>query len=169
MSEYHRDRSVGVGGWKTLRFRLPIRKAKRVVRYYFDVREGDCVTTDDVGLDLLNRESALLEAARTIAELARDEIPKHLSGHKIVISARDTAGPILSVSVTFEAALVGSPAAGAEAPKATAPSAEEVIRLLEAFSVADPKTKAEIVAVAEQYASKSPSFAAELLKLKTKH
>jgi len=94
---------------------------------------------------------------------------KNLSGHKIVISARDADGPILSVSVMFEATLVGSPEAGAEAPKATAPSAEEVIRLMEAFSVADPKTKAEIVAVAEQYASKSPKFAAELLKLKTKH
>jgi hypothetical protein len=47
-----------------------------VVRFYFDVREGDRVITDDVGLDLLNRESALSAAARSIAELARDEIPK---------------------------------------------------------------------------------------------
>lgn len=140
-----------------------------MVRYYFDVQNGDQVTTDEVGLELLDREGALSAAARTIAELARDEIPKHLGGHSIVINARDSHGQILSVSVTFEVALVGSSDEAAAARKAITPSAEEVIRLMEAFTLADPATKAEIVALAEQYASESPAFAAQWLKLKTKH
>lgn len=73
-----------------------------MVRYYFDVREGDHVTIDDEGMEFATRERALLEAAQSVAELARDQIPMHPTGHRIVIEARDSEGPILSVRVIFE-------------------------------------------------------------------
>jgi hypothetical protein len=52
----------------------------------------------------------------------------------------------------------------------TEPSADEALRLLRAFaSIADPETQAEVLALAERYASKSPQFAAALQRLKTRH
>jgi len=139
-----------------------------VVRYYFDVREGDNASVDDIGVDLSSRDSALSEAARTIAEMARDQIPKHLSGHKIVIEVRNSSEPVLSVSVVFEAELRGSEALGAVAPESL-PSPGEVHRLMKAFALSDPTTKAEIISMVERYASQSPELAELLLKSKTKH
>lgn len=145
------------------------RSSKQVVRYYFDVREGDHVTIDDEGMDHATLERALLEAAQTIAELARDQIPMHPTGHRIVIEARDALGPILSVKVIFESNVLRASGADGTLDKVTHPSAEEVFRLLEAFSLADPNTKAELVALAERLAGESPEFAAQLRKEKIKH
>lgn len=139
-----------------------------MVRFYFDVREGDQTAVDDEGLDLLSRDEALSEAARTIAEMARDQIPKHPSGHKIVIEVRSSSEPVLSVSVVFEAELLGSEAIGATSPESL-PSLGEVHRLMEAFALSDPATKAEIIGMVERYASQSPELAELLLKSKTKH
>lgn len=137
-----------------------------MARYYFDVYDGDFITIDDEGLVLSSRAIALSEAARTIAEIARDRIPHYPNGHRIVINARDLTGPVLSVSVTFETTMFGS---NETSVRALEPTPEEVLRLLEAFSSVDEKTKAEIVAIAEHFASRSPKFAEELLKKKTKH
>lgn len=139
-----------------------------MVRYYFDVREGDNAAVDDEGVDLSSRDSALSEAARTIAEMARDQIPKHPSGHKIVIEVRSSSEPVLSVSVAFEAKLLGSEALTAAATEAL-PSPGEVHRLMEAFALSDTATKAEIISMVERYASQSPELADLLLKSKTKH
>jgi len=52
----------------------------------------------------------------------------------------------------------------------TEPSADEALRLLRAFAnIADPETQAEVLALAELHASKSPLFAAALQRLKTRH
>ncbi|MET0408670.1 MAG: hypothetical protein ABW006_09915 [Hyphomicrobium sp.] len=140
-----------------------------MVRYYFDVREGDHVTIDDEGMEFATRERALLEAAQSAAELARDQIPMHPTGHRIVIEARDSEGPILSVRVIFESIALENFGTDGRADKVIHPSAEEVFRLLEAFSLADSKTKAELVALAERLAAESPEFAEQLRKDKTKH
>jgi len=50
------------------------------------------------------------------------------------------------------------------------PTAEEALRLTSAFlRITDPDKIAEVLALAERHASKSPKLARALQKLKTKH
>lgn len=50
------------------------------------------------------------------------------------------------------------------------PSAEEALRLTSAFlQITDPDKVAEVLALAERHASKSPKLARALQKLKTRH
>ena len=50
------------------------------------------------------------------------------------------------------------------------PSPEESLRLVEAFSrIMDPEKQADILTLAELYASGNPKFTEALLKLKPKH
>jgi len=72
-------------------------------RYYFDIVEGDEVTSDDEGMDLEAIEAVQEEAARSLADLARDAIrkPKGVPPRLMAIDVRDNSGPVLRVAVTF--------------------------------------------------------------------
>ena len=50
-----------------------------MARYYFDLREGDD-RPDDEGLDLPSIERAQQEAARSLADMARDAVRKNHDG-----------------------------------------------------------------------------------------
>ena len=41
-------------------------------RYFFDLRDGDELTPDDEGLELSTMEAVQEEAARSLADMARD-------------------------------------------------------------------------------------------------
>ncbi len=45
-------------------------------RYYFDVREGEKFTPDDLGLEIASLYAAEHEAACAAAEIGRDRLPK---------------------------------------------------------------------------------------------
>lgn len=83
-----------------------------MARYYFDVHEDDHYTQDADGLELPTLEGAWFEAIRSLAELARDTIPRHAAAdwdhqdHRMEIDVRDDGGPVLAVKVTFEASRV---------------------------------------------------------------
>ncbi|MEH2589959.1 DUF6894 family protein [Bradyrhizobium sp. AZCC 1721] len=49
-------------------------------RYHFDLREGDDLAPDDEGLELLGSERVQEEAARSLADMARDAIRKNDAG-----------------------------------------------------------------------------------------
>ncbi|WP_247514067.1 hypothetical protein [Bradyrhizobium sp. 157] len=74
-------------------------------RYYFDVREGDDVISDDEGLELSGIEAAWVEAVHSLADILRDGVRARGQGadHRIAIEVRDGTGPVLAVKVTFEA------------------------------------------------------------------
>jgi hypothetical protein len=74
------------------------------MRYFFDLQEGDDVTPDDEGLELATIERAAAEAARSLADMARDTIAKGPNGscHAMAIEVRDDIGPVLQVRFTFE-------------------------------------------------------------------
>lgn len=141
------------------------RECSSVTRFYFDVREGDVVIVDDEGLDLSSQNRAWVEAARSVAELARDQIPKHPQGHRIVIQVRNPEELVLAVTVTFNTELLGSQVSK-EASDGATPSAEEIRRLMDAFTNADPATKAKILGLVEKYASE---LSREVQKIDTKH
>lgn len=73
-----------------------------MARYYFDLHEGDELAIDNEGMDFAERDDVRAAAVRTVAEMARDQIPECPSGHRIVIDVRNDRGKILSISVTFE-------------------------------------------------------------------
>ena len=75
-------------------------------RYYFHLRDGDVVTPDEVGLELSSFHAAQEEAARSLADLAREALRTHHidgAGGLIAVEVRDDEGPVLqarfSVSV----------------------------------------------------------------------
>jgi uncharacterized protein DUF6894 len=73
-------------------------------RYYFDLREGDDLAADDEGLELPSIERVQEEAARSLADMARDAVRKNHdgAGHRMSIEVRDDGGPVLQVKFTFE-------------------------------------------------------------------
>jgi hypothetical protein len=74
-------------------------------RYYFDMREGDEIAPDEEGMELHTIEAVQEEAARTLADMARDAIRGRRTdgaGHQMSIEVRDEAGPVMRVKFTFE-------------------------------------------------------------------
>lgn len=75
-----------------------------MARYFFDIRDGDELLADDEGIDLLTMDAVQDEAARALAELARDEVP--LSGNgparRMAIEVRDSHGPVMNATFSFE-------------------------------------------------------------------
>jgi hypothetical protein len=72
-------------------------------RYYFDIREGDEIFSDEEGLELSTIEKVQEEAARSLADMARDAV-RALGGdsQKLSIEVRDDGGPVLQLKFTFE-------------------------------------------------------------------
>jgi hypothetical protein len=73
--------------------------------YFFDHRDNDEFIEDDVGLEYPSLEAVKVEAARSLAELARDVIPGSLK-RKLAVEVRDEDGPVLRALMTFEAVIL---------------------------------------------------------------
>lgn len=73
-------------------------------RYYFDMRHEDEIATDEEGLELPTIESVQEEAARSLADMARDAVQSHRDGTRrpMAIEVRDDNGPVLQARFTFE-------------------------------------------------------------------
>jgi hypothetical protein len=76
-----------------------------VPRYYFDIRDGDEFAPDCEGTELSSIQGVQEEAARSLADMARDAIHHQHDGarHEMAIEVRDDNGPVLTVEVSFEA------------------------------------------------------------------
>jgi hypothetical protein len=75
-------------------------------RYYFDLRDGDDLAVDEEGVELQDIELVQEEAARSLADMARDAVrsPTHdrKLKHRMAIEVRDDNGPLLQVKFTFK-------------------------------------------------------------------
>lgn len=69
--------------------------------YFFDSRDNDTFIEDDVGLEFSDLEAVKVEAARALAELARDVLPGSLK-RELAIEVRDELGPVMIARMTFE-------------------------------------------------------------------
>ena len=77
-------------------------------RYYFDLRDGNAVARDEEGVELPDIEAAQEEAARSLADMARDAIrsrTQHARGRHMAIQVRDDTGPVLQATFLFEVEL----------------------------------------------------------------
>ncbi|HXH43560.1 MAG TPA: hypothetical protein VNK51_06915 [Bradyrhizobium sp.] len=74
-------------------------------RYYFDLMEGDVLALDEEGLELSSLRAVQAEAAKSLADMARDAVhsfPPPTGRQKMAIEVRDDLGPLLQVNLTFE-------------------------------------------------------------------
>lgn len=73
-------------------------------RYYFDIHDANGVTEDDEGLELSNIEQVQDEAARSLADMARDAVRSGGRNlvYRMAIRARDDVGPVMQVRFSFE-------------------------------------------------------------------
>lgn len=62
---------------------------------------------DDIGLELPNLEAVKVQAAATLAEIAREVIPGSMK-RELAVEVRDEQGAILRALMTFEAIILRS-------------------------------------------------------------
>ena len=72
-----------------------------MVHYYFDFRDDDELTVDDIGAEFSSVEKAKAEASRALAERAQDVLPGS-AVRTLSIGVRNHIGPVLRVSLRFE-------------------------------------------------------------------
>ena len=73
--------------------------------FFFDTRDNDYFIRDDVGVEYPGLEAVKVEAARALAELARDVIPGSLK-RSLAVEVRDADGPVLEATMIFEAVIL---------------------------------------------------------------
>jgi hypothetical protein len=72
-------------------------------RYYFDLRDNEGLTVDEEGLELQDIQAAQEEAARSLADAARDGLRKSDGAlNQMTIEVRTDAGPLMRVSFSFD-------------------------------------------------------------------
>lgn len=76
------------------------------MRYYFDVREGASLQTDEEGRDLSSFEAMQEEATLSLAEMALDAIGRSGADRRMSIEVRNERGPVLKVNCTFEVEVI---------------------------------------------------------------
>jgi hypothetical protein len=69
-----------------------------VSRFYFDIQHGEAFAVDDEGMDLDSQREAEIEAAISLADIAR-ELDPLASSEGLAIEVRDRNGPL--VRATF--------------------------------------------------------------------
>ena len=74
-----------------------------MLRYYFDIRDGEALYADEEGIELQDQKSAEIEAANSLADMARDLSPLD-ERHRMAIEVRTSAGPVFQAAFIFEAA-----------------------------------------------------------------
>jgi hypothetical protein len=75
--------------------------------YFFDTRDDADFIEDAVGLDLPDIEAAQVQAATSLAELARDVLPSSVK-RKMSVEVREGFRPVLVAVLQFEAVLVAA-------------------------------------------------------------
>ncbi len=72
-------------------------------RYYFDLRDGEAFFDDDEGVDLLDVESAQVEAAEFLADSVKDLYSRESNplGHFMAVKVRSSEGLLFLLSFQF--------------------------------------------------------------------
>ncbi len=70
-------------------------------RFYFDIWDGEALVVDEEGLDLASRRAAEIEAALSLADIAKQLEPS-ASSDGIAINVRDSGGLVLSATFVSE-------------------------------------------------------------------
>lgn len=72
-----------------------------MTRYYFDIRENEILAVDEQGMDLADLKAAEVEAAQSLADMARN-MPGDADSHHMAIEVRADDGPIFTATFVFK-------------------------------------------------------------------
>jgi hypothetical protein len=72
-----------------------------MTRYFFDIRADDETVTDDEGFELVDMKDAKIEAAQSLADMAKAAGPRS-AGQTLTISVRTADGPAFKASLVYE-------------------------------------------------------------------
>jgi hypothetical protein len=72
-----------------------------MTRYYFDIRDGALFCADEDGLELPDLGAVEIEAAASLAEIAKALAPFEENQH-IAIEVRTAEGPVFRAALAFE-------------------------------------------------------------------
>lgn len=72
-----------------------------MMRYFFDIRQGDNFIPDDEGIELPHVEAAQMEAARSLANLVRDKVDSQPFS-LMAIQVRDSDSPVVEAKFVWE-------------------------------------------------------------------
>jgi hypothetical protein len=75
--------------------------------YFFDTRDNDTFTEDDVGIELPDLETVKSQASVSLAELARDVLPGSLE-RDLAVEVRNERQLVMKAKLKFEAILLAS-------------------------------------------------------------
>jgi hypothetical protein len=70
------------------------------MRYYFDIRDGEVLCADEEGMELHDQVAAEIEAANSLADVARDLSPRK-ARRRMAIEVRTSAGPVFEAAFIF--------------------------------------------------------------------
>ena len=70
-------------------------------RYFFDIRDNDALAPDEHRLELADLRAAEVEAANSLADMARD-MPPGTERHHMAIEVRTAQAPIFTVTYVFQ-------------------------------------------------------------------
>lgn len=74
-------------------------------RYYFDLRDESGLALDEEGLELTSPRAVQAEAAKSLADMARDavlSVPPAGGRQTMAIDVRDDDGPLMQLKFSFE-------------------------------------------------------------------
>jgi len=71
--------------------------------YHFDLRDGETFVADDEGMELLDIESAQVEAVESMSEMVKELTLRSSkpSGHPLSVEVRDPDGSVFQLSFMF--------------------------------------------------------------------
>lgn len=73
-------------------------------RYFFDLREGGVLEPDQDGTEFATIDAVQKEAARVLADMARDNILSEGRDaiHDLSVEIRDVDGPVMLANISFQ-------------------------------------------------------------------
>ena len=74
-------------------------------RYYFDLRDDNGLALDEEGLELSSARAVQAEAAKSVADMARDAVLSAAptgDRQQMAIEVRDRGGPVMQVKFCFQ-------------------------------------------------------------------
>jgi hypothetical protein len=70
-------------------------------RYFFDICENNQIATDELGIELPSLRAAEIEAAQSLADMAKDT-PPTADRPDLEIAVRTKDGPLFKVAFTYQ-------------------------------------------------------------------
>jgi hypothetical protein len=72
-----------------------------MTRYFFDISDGDNIAPDEEGMELPHLRAAQEEAARSLADMVRDNFSSEASS-QLAVQVRDCYGPVVEAKFVWK-------------------------------------------------------------------